>query len=128
MGKTRRRKGNNVVIAPACTQHLGAVRQKLAGLLRIATDLHNICGNLQIAELCDPPTWIMRQTELRAYWAELRPLLRTPEYDNERTRHFYNYMEFMYTSYPAGFGDKIKEFHAADVGFDGAAIYDYLNF
>lgn len=128
MGKTRRRKGNNVVIAPSNSPQLGAVRQKLATLLQIATDLHTICASLQISELCDPSTWIMRQTELRAYWVELRPLLRAAEYDNERARHFYNYMEFMYTSYPAGFGDKIREFHDSDTGFDGAAIYDYLNF
>jgi hypothetical protein len=129
MGKTRRRKGNNVVVVTTPSpQNLAAVRQNLANLLLIATDLYNICADAAIPELRDPSTWIMQQTTMRAYWAEIRPFLRQKEYDNDRVKCFYNYMEFMYVSYPAGFGDKIKELHDNDISFDGAEIYNYLNF
>ena len=109
----------------------GGGRASLASLRAIADDLYGVCVASGVTQVSEPAAWILHQTAMREQWVDVRgqiAALRGADCDNARARSFYNYMEFMYVSYPAGFGDAIAAFHRADQSFDGAAVFDYLNF
>ncbi len=75
--------------------------------------------------ILDPVNWINNQNQMRKSWEEFIE----PFKNNESMRKvmlnnsFGAYMNFMYKSYPSGFGDELRKGWEKGTSIDGTLIY-----
>ncbi len=77
----------------------------------------------------DPTTWIGNQTQLRSNWERIiinNNKLKEPFKTIITQNDYYYYMNFMYKSYPPGFGDTIMRFYDSGGICDGAKEFENL--
>ena len=90
--------------------------------------LYQICVD-ECPDLLDPTIWIYNQTQMRQSWEIFKADMVMK--DNIVSTlmlncSFSKYMEFMYDTYPVGFGDEIKNCYENDLVCDGAEIFHKL--
>ena len=89
--------------------------------------LYQNCVNV-CPDLLDPTIWIYNQTQMRQSWEIFKAdIMKTKDFGKLMLNcSFSKYMKFMYDTYPAGFGDEIKNCYENGLVCDGAEIYHKL--
>lgn len=91
-----------------------------------ADQLHRQCIQDKCDDILEPHIWIYKQDSMRKSWESWRenmenksPVVRQLLDNNSFTK----YMDFMYDTYPAGFGNSLTESRENDDYCDGAEIF-----
>ena len=93
-------------------------------------ELYTICHDEGCDNLPDPTNWIFNQDKMREMWENYKA--RCDECDHIMLKNmmlnnsFSKYMEFMYDTYPCGFGNEFKHCYDNEVEFDGTETFSKL--
>jgi len=92
-----------------------------------AIKLHNECLNEKCKAL-DPDSWIANQDKMRKAWEAFNLKLENNKVLKKimLNNSYSNYMQFMYDTYPPGFGNKIAYHFNNGISCDGAEIFANL--
>lgn len=88
--------------------------------------LYKRCCEDRCDGIVDPVNWIFNQDKMRVMWETYKQDVenKTEIIKNAMLNNsFSKYMDFMYDTYPTGFGNKLKECYDNKINFDGAKIF-----
>jgi hypothetical protein len=104
---------------------------KMEIMNNVSKELYNKCLTDPGCEnLVDPVNWIYNQDKMRTMWEMYKPTYKDQSNLFKMciaNNNFSKYMDFMYDTYPIGFGNKLKECYNKNIPFDGAQEFYSLS-